>query len=266
MFRGKNLPVALTIAGSDSGGGAGIQADLKTFQAFGVHGTSVITALTAQNPSKVIRIEATSLAILKDQLAAVFDEIPPQAVKTGMLYSAAIIRTVVRELARRKGFYLVVDPVMISSSGTRLLASSAMEVLKNELIPMATLVMPNVPEAEVLTGMGVRTPEDLRRAAKEIHRRFGCAALVKGGHLRGCREAIDIFFDGQKELLLSAPFQAAAKLHGTGCTYSAAITACLAKGFSLEKALLASKDYILQAIVRRGYAAGHPVLNSLHSR
>jgi len=112
----------------------------------------------------------------------------------------------------------------------------------------------------------VRTPEDLRRAAREIHEKFACATLVKGGHLRGGREAIDIFFDGQKELLLSAPFQAAGKLHGTGCTYSAAITACLAKGFGLEKALIASKDYILQAISRREYAAGHPVLNSLHSR
>ncbi len=239
MTKRKQLPVALTIAGSDSGGGAGIQADLKTFAALGVHGASAIACLTAQNPRRILGVEACSPKILLQQIEAVFEEIPPAAVKTGMLFSAELIRVVAEffgKVAVRK--HLIVDPVMVSTSGATLLKPDAIKTLKEKLLPLATLVTPNLDEAEILSGQRISTIDEMSVAARKIHAQFGCAALVKGGHLE-CgrvaalqkqRQATDIFFDGKTELLLSAPFVKGVSTHGTGCTYSAAICAALALG------------------------------------
>jgi len=257
----KRLPVALTIAGSDSGGGAGIQADLKTFAALGVHGTSAITCITAQNPDGVRGIRACSVDIMRRQMEAVFDGLPPVAVKTGMLYSAPIIRVVVDFFRRRRGLPLVVDPVMVSTSGAQLLKSAAVKALGADLLPLATLVTPNLDEAEILVGEKLTSVADLRAAARELHQRFGCAALVKGGHLRGLKEAVDIFYDGRQELLLSAPFIRGVSTHGTGCTYSAAIAGHLARGCSLPQAVQRAKEFITQAIAQSQTAARHSVLN-----
>jgi hydroxymethylpyrimidine/phosphomethylpyrimidine kinase len=260
--KSNRLPVALTIAGSDSGGGAGIQADLKTFASLGVHCTSAITSVTAQNPKRVLGIQVCQPEIVRRQIEAVLVEFRPAAVKTGMLYSAEIIRTVADFFHRAEGPPLIVDPVMMSTSGSRLLRPSGIEILKRELIPLAVLVTPNLPEAEVLVNRELKSPEDMRWAAKEIHRRFGCAALVKGGHLANTREAADLFFDGADELLLTAPFVKGVSTHGTGCTYSAAITGYLALGCGLAEAVVRAKEYISQAIAQSKSAAGHSVLNS----
>lgn len=262
VLKRKRIPVALTIAGSDSGGGAGIQADLKVFASLGVHGTSAITCVTAQNPRRVLGIEACKPAMVQRQMEAVFEELSPAAVKTGMLYSAGIVRVVADFLARRRGLPLVVDPVMIATSGARLLESSAIQSLKKRLLPLAMLVTPNVDEAALLTGRSLKSIEDLRRAAREIYQRFGCAALVKGGHLKGVSEAIDIFFDGKEELLLSAPFIKGMRTHGTGCTYSAAITAFLSKGDKLPRAVTRAKEYISQAIRHSDDIGKHQALNA----
>ena len=262
MPKPKVIPVALTIAGSDSGGGAGIQADLKTFAALGVHGTSALTCVTAQNPRRVLAIQACPPEIVREQMEAVLAELPPAAVKTGMLYSAEIIQVVADFFKNNRRIPLVVDPVMISTSGSRLLKSSAIKLLKNELLPLATLVTPNLDEAVILTGRELKSLEDLRWAARKIYEEFGCAALVKGGHLRNSKEAVDIFFDGETELLLSAPFVKGAHTHGTGCTYSAAITGFLARGDDLPNAVARAKEFISQAIAQRHRAGKHSVLNS----
>jgi hydroxymethylpyrimidine/phosphomethylpyrimidine kinase len=165
-----------------------------------------------------------------------------------MLFSAACVRCVAGFLTEARRPPLVIDPVLISTSGTRLLQTSATKTMMRELLPLADLVTPNVPEAEVLTGKPVRTPEDLRAAARAIQDRFGCAALVKGGHLRGVKEAVDIFYDGIQELMLSAPLIRGLKLHGTGCTYSAAITAWLARGLSLADSVRRAKQHITEVI------------------
>ena len=259
MRKRKEIPVALTIAGSDSGGGAGIQADLKTFAALGVHGASALTCITAQNPGRVMAVVPCSPQLVCAQIEAVFSELPPRAMKTGMLFSREIISAVVRCLeGRRVG--LVVDPVMVATSGARLLKPDAMKILKRKLLPLAAVITPNVPEAEVLLGNRIREPEELRAAARELHERFGCAVLVKGGHLPSAREAIDIFFDGRSELLLSSPRIRDVKTHGTGCTYSAAITAWLARGEKLERAVQLAKEFVFEAIVRSRRAGNHDVL------
>ena len=257
-----HLPIALTIAGSDSGGGAGIQADLKTFASLGVHGTCAITCITAQNPEGVRGIQACRPEIVRQQMEAVFAELPPAAVKTGMLYSTEIIRAVAAFFKSGSRPALVVDPVMVATSGARLLKPSAIDLLKRELLPLATLVTPNLDEAEILVGEKLRSVEDLRAAARVLPGRFGCAALVKGGHLRGLKEAVDIFYDGKEELLLSAPFVRGVSTHGTGCTYSAAVAGWLARGCSLTRAVEQAKEYITQAIAGSRVAAGHSVLNS----
>lgn len=253
--------MGLTIAGSDSGGGAGIQADLKTLAALGVHGTSAIACLTAQNPKRVLAVEVSSPGILRQQIAAVFEELRPAAVKTGMLFSAANVRTVADFFKRGNRPPLVVDPVMVSTSGARLLKPEAVKILMERLLPLAALTTPNLHEAEILTGRKPASVEDLRRAAREIRARFGCAALVKGGHLRGGKEAVDIFFDGQTELLLSAPFIKGMRTHGTGCTCSAAITAYLARGFNLPEAVKRAKEFVTQAIANSYRIDRHLSLN-----
>jgi hydroxymethylpyrimidine/phosphomethylpyrimidine kinase len=257
----ETIPVALTIAGSDSGGGAGVQADLKTFASLGVHGTSALTCITAQNPKRVLAVQACRPEIVRGQLEAIFEALRPAAAKTGMLYSAEIIRVVVKFFRLNRNVPLVVDPVMIATSGARLLKPSAVQLLKTRLLPLATLVTPNLDEAEFLTGRDLKSMEDLRWAAKQIHQEFGCAALVKGGHLRHSRDAVDIFYDGENELLLSAPFVKGVHTHGTGCTYSATITGYLALGYELPEAVAQAKEYISQAIVQSRAIGKHSVLN-----
>ena len=266
MIARKILPVALTIAGSDSGGGAGIQADLKTFAVLGVHGASAIACLTAQNPRRVLGVESCSPKMLRQQIEAVFEELNPAAVKTGMLYSAKNISVVARLFQNRKSEIgnrkLVVDPVMVSTSGARLLELTAEKILREKLLPLAALVTPNLDEAEILAEQKITTPEDLRAAARKIHSRYGCAVLVKGGHLKNSRMAIDVFFDGETELLLSAPFVKGVATHGTGCTYSAAICAALALGHDLPRAVEIGKNFITAAIagsykIGSHFALGH---------
>lgn len=261
MSHQRKIPVALTIAGSDSGGGAGLQADLKTFAALGVHGTTAITCVTAQNPAGVRAIECSRPEMVRQQIEAVFDGFRPAAVKTGMLHSAKIIRAIAAFFQKRR-VPLVVDPVMVATSGARLLKPDAVQVLMRELLPLATLVMPNLDEAAVLTGRRLRSPEDLRTAARELQRRFGCAVLVKGGHLREIKQAADFFNDGRNELLLTAPFVRGVKTHGTGCTYSAAVTAFLAHGLELTAAVSAAKEHVTQAIAESQSASGNSVLDN----
>ncbi len=261
--RTKQRPVALTIAGSDSGGGAGIQADLKTFAAFGVHGISALTCLTAQNPRRVLAVEPVSTGMLRRQIQAVFEELRPAAVKTGMLFSGKNVHVLADFFRKRNRLPLVVDPVMVATSGARLIESTTVKVLKEKLLPLATLATPNLHEAGILIGQKLASVEDLRIAAHEIHRQFGCAALVKGGHLQDERDAVDIFFDGHTELLLSAPFIQNVHTHGTGCTYSAAITAALALGHDLPQAVGMAKNYITQVIARSYRVGKHSVLNHL---
>lgn len=261
MPRRVRLPVAVTIAGSDSGGGAGIQADLKTFAALGVHGASVITCVTAQNPRGVRSVQACRAEMVRDELEMIFAELKPAAVKTGMLFSAPIIRVVAQFFRGGKRWPLVVDPVMVATSGARLLKRSAVRALLDDLLPLAALVTPNVPETEVLLGRTVETVAELREAARAIAKRFGCAALVKGGHLGGMRQAVDFFNDGRTELLLSAPFVRGVSTHGTGCTYSAAITAHLARGCALPRAVELAKDFVTRAIAQSVEAGGHSLLN-----
>ncbi|MEY2407635.1 MAG: hydroxymethylpyrimidine/phosphomethylpyrimidine kinase [Verrucomicrobiota bacterium] len=261
MIHRRPIPVALTIAGSDTGGGAGIQADLKTFAAMDVHGTSAITALTAQNPDRISRMQAATPAMLLAQLTATFGSFTPDACKTGMLCSGSLVRVVARFFRENRGVPLVVDPVFIATSGVALLERSALGIFQRELLPRASLVTPNVQEAECILATRIRSEEDLRRAARLFHDRFGCAALVKGGHLRGRKAAVDIFFDGRTELLLSAPFIRHVKTHGTGCIYSAAITAHLARGCPLEEAVRDAKEFITQSIFRSRRAGAHDVLN-----
>ena len=248
MSKIKKIPVALTVAGSDSGGGAGIQADLNTFAALDVHGTTAITCVTAQNPNAVLGIEPIRPAMVQQQLEAIFAGFKPRAAKTGMLFSEEIISVVV-EFFRKRRVPLIVDPVMIASSGARLLKPSAIRCLEKRLLPLATLVTPNLDEAEVLIGKRILSLTDLREAAKEIHQRFGCAALVKGGHLPGA-QAVDYFYDGKNEIALRARFIRGVSMHGSGCTYSAAITGYLAIGDELPAAIKRAKKFITRKLRR----------------
>jgi hydroxymethylpyrimidine/phosphomethylpyrimidine kinase len=240
----RHLHVALTIAGSDSGGEAGIQADLNAFAALGVHGASVITCITAQNRKHVSHIFPCTPKMVQAQLDAVFEERTPAAIKTGMLYSPLLIREVVRVVRKQKNIPLVVDPVMISTSGRVLLQPPAFAELKRFLLPLATVVTPNVPEAEALSAAKINSFEDMRAVAKLITKYFRCATLIKGGHLPGARQASDILWDGKREWIFSAPLVRGARLHGTGCTYSAAITAGLALGKTLPGAVEQAKLHI----------------------
>ena len=256
-----SMPIALTIAGSDSSGGAGIQADLKTFAALGVHGTSAITCITAQNPHRISAIQSCPPEMVRKQIAAVFSELHPAACKTGMLFSAAIVDIVADWFAKPNRPPLVVDPVMIATSKARLMEPSALRQMKKRLLPLATLITPNVSEVEVFLRIRLRSEKDLRKAAMQLYENVGCAALVKGGHLPAAKEAVDWFFDGKQELRLAAPFLKRGPLHGTGCTYSAAITALLAKGEPLSKAVQLAKDFITRAIAQSEFAGKYPVLS-----
>jgi hydroxymethylpyrimidine/phosphomethylpyrimidine kinase len=238
-------PIALTIAGSDPSGGAGIQADLKTFAAFGVYGASVVTALTAQNTRGVCAIAEVEPAFVVQQLDAVLDDLEVGAAKTGMLYRASVVDAVAARLAARPVGHLVVDPVIVATSGDTLLEPEAIAAVRERLLPLATLVTPNLHEAEVLIGRPVRDPAEMRAAACALIELGAKAALVTGGHLVG--DALDVLHDGRSVHDFSAP-RIAAITHGTGCTLSAAITAGLACGWELPTAVAAAKDHVTRAI------------------
>jgi hydroxymethylpyrimidine/phosphomethylpyrimidine kinase len=238
-------PVALTIAGSDPSGGAGIQADLKTFHQFGVYGEAVVTLLTVQNTVRVSRVECLSALLVAEQIRAVVEDIRPRAAKTGALGERSIVETV-SELVSASEFPLVVDPVMISKHGAPLMAEDARQAVRDKLLKQAYLVTPNLAEAEALTGIAIREVSDMRRAAQALVRMGARAALVKGGHLEGA--AVDVLFDGDAFHEYPAPRIDTPHTHGTGCTYSAAITAGLALGSSLADAVSRAKAYITEAI------------------
>lgn len=257
-WRGGTLPVCLTIAGSDSGGGAGIQADLKTFQANSVFGISVLTAVTAQNTRGVVQTENLSLSIIRAQLQAVFDDFPIAATKTGMLSNPEIVTEVARFLAEsERRPPLVVDPVMTSKSGHTLLAPEAIEAMRDRLLPLAALVTPNRLEAELLSGVPLTSPAEIDAAAARILKLGPKAVLIKGGHFEG-REAIDLLYGpGSLSAVRSyrAPRIETSHTHGTGCTFSAAICAFLARGEALPEAIARAKRYVTEAI-RHGLAIG----------
>ena len=241
--------VALTIAGSDSGGGAGIQADLKTFSALGIYGASVICAVTGQNLEGVSRIQAIAPEVVEAQLTRVLSGLPVRAAKTGMLFSAAIIHAVADVLAAvSPPLPLVIDPVFAATSGSRLIEEDAIQALQGRLFPLATLITPNLPEAEYLLGEPIGTPEELERAGKRLVDRFGVSVLMKGGHLPG--EALDLLCTPAGPVVLRAPRVEGVNTHGSGCTLSAAIAAGLAAGLSLEGAVRQGKDYLHRAMER----------------
>jgi hydroxymethylpyrimidine/phosphomethylpyrimidine kinase len=238
-------PVALTIAGSDPSGGAGIQADLKTFHQFGVYGEAVITLLTVQNSRSVTRVEILDAGLVEEQVRAVLEDIPPRACKTGALGSTEVVHAVAR-LARTFSFSLVVDPVMVSKHGLPLIAAEARAALLEELMPCARLITPNLHEAAALAGIPVATRAQMEEAARVLHGRTGASVLVKGGHLTGA--ALDLLFDGASCHEFTGARIDTAHTHGTGCTYSAAITACLALGQPLVEAVARAKSFITEAI------------------
>lgn len=239
------LPVALTIAGSDSGGGAGIQADLKTFAALGCHGTSVITAITAQNTEGVSRYVPVAVDMIEEQVSQVVADLSPRAAKTGMLASPEIIETVATVVRSFGLEQLVVDPVMVAKGGHRLLEDDAIDVLRTRLLPLATVLTPNLPEAEVLLGRQIRTREEREAAARDLAALGPRAVVVKGGHAEG--DAEDAFYDGRPRWLPGERFPTP-HTHGSGCTFSAAIAAGLARGLDLGDAVDEAKEFISGAI------------------
>ena len=255
--RSKPMRTALSIAGSDSSGGAGIQADIKTMSANGVYAMTACTALTAQNTTGVTSILDSTPAFLSAQLDAVFTDIFPDAVKIGMVSSAELISVIAQKLRQYGARHIVVDPVMVATSGSRLLREDAVEALKTELLPLAEVATPNIPEAEILADMPIRTPADMEAAARKISEQYGCAVLCKGGH--DLNDANDLlwkdgagyWFNGRR---INNP-----NTHGTGCTLSSAIAANLAKGMALEDAVRRAKEYIsgaLAAMLDLGHGRG----------
>jgi hydroxymethylpyrimidine/phosphomethylpyrimidine kinase len=255
------MKIALTIAGSDSGGGAGIQADLKTFQQFGVFGTSVIVALTAQNTRQVRAVESVSESMVSEQLTALAEDLPPAALKTGMLAEAGLVRLVARAIRQNGWGPLVVDPVMVSTSGARLLSTEAEEVVREDLLPLAALVTPNLDEAAILTGRVVHDVPTMERAGASLIRFGAGAALIKGGHLSGAL-LTDVLVTPSGARHFSHPRIETDSVHGTGCTLSAAITAGLALGRPLEQAVEDGLDFVRRAIAAApDLGSGHGPLN-----
>ncbi|MFB6280076.1 MAG: bifunctional hydroxymethylpyrimidine kinase/phosphomethylpyrimidine kinase [Salinibacter sp.] len=249
-------PVALTIAGSDSGGGAGIQADLKAMEANGVFGASALAAVTAQNTEEVAQAHDLPPSLVAAQMDAVAGDMDVAAAKTGMLSAPAIIETVADRVQAHALFPFVVDPVMISKTGFKLLQDEAIETLVNVLLPLATVVTPNVHEAEHLTDVSIETPDDLRTAAESLLDHGPDAVLVKGGHLSGADEAIDVLVTAEAERSFAAPRIDTTHTHGTGCTYASAIAAHLAHGHELAAAVERAKRYVTGAI-RHALPLGH---------
>lgn len=255
------MKIALTIAGSDSGGGAGIQADLKTFHQFGVYGTSAIVALTAQNTLGVHAVHPVPEAMVAAQLEALAGDLPPAAVKTGMLATAGLVRLVADAIRRHGWREYVLDPVMVATSGDRLLDAAAEGVVRAELLPLATLVTPNLEEAAILTGQPVRTVADMELAGRRLLTLGAASALVKGGHLEG-DTMTDVLVTPAGLQHFVRPRLATSSTHGTGCTLSAAITAGLALGRPLQTAVPDALDYLYRALQSApGLGRGHGPLN-----
>jgi hydroxymethylpyrimidine/phosphomethylpyrimidine kinase len=255
------LPIVLTIAGSDSGGGAGIQADLKTFQAFRTFGTSAVTAITVQNTRGVTGVHPVPLETVRAQIRAVADDLPPRAVKSGMLGTPDLVRLVAAALREERLENYVLDPVMVATSGDRLLAREAERTVMEELVPLATLVTPNLHEAEILVGFPVRDVTGMRAAAEALVAAGAAAALVKGGHLEG-EELVDVLFDGRQWREWRRPRIETTSTHGTGCTLSAAVAAGLAHGRPLTQAVDEALSYVNRAIrTAPGLGGGHGPLN-----
>jgi hydroxymethylpyrimidine/phosphomethylpyrimidine kinase len=255
------IPKALTIAGSDSGGGAGIQADLKTFSAYRVFGMSVITAVTAQNSVGVQAVEYLPPALVAQQLASVLDDFGADAVKCGMLGTAAIVLAVAAGLREHAVERLVVDPVMSATSGDALLEPDAVDNVTSSILPLALVVTPNLPEAEALAGMPVSSRTDMEEAARRIHKLGPRHVLVKGGHLKG--DAVDLLYNGRDFTAFQSMRVESDNTHGTGCTFSAAIVAGLAQGRPLGEAVRDAKAYVTRAI-REGFALGRGVGSLRH--
>lgn len=242
----KNMRTALSIAGTDSSGGAGIQADLKTMTMNGVYAMSAVTALTAQNTTGVSAVFEVTPQFLQEQIDAVFEDIRPCAVKIGMVSSSGLIRTIAERLRAYGAENIVLDPVMVATSGSRLIEEEAVETLKEVLLPLATVVTPNIPEAEILSGEPIQDEEDMIRAAGMISERYHCAVLCKGGH--SVNDANDLLFmDGEARWFPGRRI-ATSNTHGTGCTLSSAIAANLAKGFDLAASVQRAKDYVSKAL------------------
>lgn len=262
------IPIALTIAGSDSGGGAGIQADLKTFSALGVYGCSVITALTAQNTVGVTGIMDVPADFVTQQMAAVFEDLDIAAVKIGMLSRPETIEAVARGLETYQPRHVVLDPVMVAKSGDRLLQAEAVESLTANLLPLATVITPNLPEAGVLLGREMPIARaDMETAARALHDLGAQAVLLKGGHLEA-RNSPDLLFDGANLTVLESERIDTGNTHGTGCTLSSAIAALLAQGIILEEAVRSAKDYITEAIRaadRLHIGRGHGPVHHFHT-
>jgi hydroxymethylpyrimidine/phosphomethylpyrimidine kinase len=246
----ENVPVVLSVAGSDSSAGAGIQADLKTFSALGVYGLTVVTCIVAEIPRKVSRIEPVSAKIVREQIKVLAESFRIAAIKTGLLCSAEIVSAVakaIRDIDKISRIPLVIDPVFVATSGDPLLEPPAIETYEKELFPLASLITPNLDEAGRLLGSKIKDPRSMRVAGKELERKFGTAILLKGGHLATGR-AIDLLFVDRKVVEFSSPFVRGVATHGTGCTYSAAITADLAFGLTLEKAIRRAKKFVTKSI------------------
>lgn len=249
--RASSPPVALTIAGSDNSCGAGIQADLKTFTAFGVYGLTAVTCVVSEVPGRVEHVQAVRPDVLRSQIRMLFDAYPVAAVKTGMLFSRALLRVVSEELADRLGrFHLVVDPVMVASSGDPLLNPDAVRAYEHELFPMADVITPNLDEAAVLLGRKIRSRRAMDGAADELRAKYGAAVLLKGGHLRGSR-AVDVLCDGKGIHEFVLPYLPGRETHGSGCTLSSAVAAGLARGRSLRIAVADAKKFLHRAIARQ---------------
>ena len=240
------MKTALTIAGSDCSGGAGIQADLKTMTMNGVYAMSAITAMTAQNTTGVFAIQESTPEFLKQQIDAVFEDIRPDAVKVGMVSSTELIEVIANRLKYYQAKKIVVDPVMVATSGSALMQENALQTLMNDLLPLSALVTPNIPEAQVLSGMIIGSKEDMLAAAKQIGKACHCAVLLKGGH--SINDANDLLYADGKYVWFEGKRIDNPNTHGTGCTLSSAITANLAKGFSLEESVQRAKDYVSGAL------------------
>lgn len=244
----KSIPVALTIAGSDSGGGAGVQADLRTFSFHRVHGTSALTCITAQNTLGVTRVDTLAPEAVTAQIQAVAEDIGISAAKTGMLLNQTIIAAVVEAVQSHRISCLVVDPVMVSRTGAQLIDDTAIATLRQSLIPLATVLTPNRYEAQILSGCEIHTLEDMQAAAQAIHQQGSKAVLVKGGGMAGDLRGVDVWFDGDNPVVLKAETVETTDTHGTGCTLSAAIAANLALGFTGLEAVERAKHYVTQAL------------------
>ncbi len=247
-------PIALTIAGSDSSAGAGVQADLKTFSSLGVYGLTAVTCVVAEIPGRVSRIDPLNSEIVREQIAVLAENFPIAAVKTGLLYSAEIVEAVARALVDLSGRFadrvpLVIDPVMVATSDDLLLRPDAIALYESELFPLAALLTPNLVEAEKLVGEPIRDLKGMRKAGRKMQKKYGVSILLKGGHLTG-NNAVDLLFAGDKISEFSAPFVHGVATHGTGCTYSAAITAGIAFGLRLEDAIGRAKKFVTASIAQ----------------